>query len=129
MGENTRIYCIVGDGECNEGSIWEGALLAAHHRLDNLCCVIDYNHSTDRALNLGHIDQKFRSFGWKAIEIDGHDHTQITQALTAWEPQQPLAVIAHTTKGKGIRALENNPAWHHRAPTKHELHAFLEELI
>lgn len=125
---DTKVYCIVGDGECNEGSVWEGALLAAHHRLDNLCCIVDQNHSSDRALTLGNLGEKFKSFGWKTTMIDGHDLAQIDAALNDPHPDQPLAVIAETIKGKGIGAMENNPAWHHRTPTSQELQEFLEVL-
>lgn len=123
-----RIFCLIGDGEANEGSIWEAALLGAHHQLSQLCCIVDFNHSTDRAMSLGKLTDKWRAFGWYATEVDGHDHSALEQALHATVANQPLAVIAHTTKGKGVACMEGNPAWHHRAPNAAELEKILEEL-
>lgn len=124
----SQVYALVGDGEANEGTVWESALLAAHHRLGNLCCIVDYNHSTDRALSMGDFKRKFEAFGWEAVEIDGHDHTQLQEVLIRTPGQIPLAVVAMTVKGKGCRRMENEPAWHHRAPKPDELTAILEEL-
>ena len=123
-----RICVLVGDQECNEGSIWESALLAAHHRLSNLTCIVDYNHSTDRSLLLGDIASKFAAFGWAANTINGHDHDEIHKALIRTESDRPTAIVAETVKGFGCKQMENNPAWHHRAPTPDELPAILEEL-
>jgi transketolase len=115
-----RVYCVVGDGEANEGTIWEGAALAAHHRLDHLCCIVDYNHSTDRALALGDIGAKFSAFEWAVREVDGHDHEALYAALT-WRPGVPVCIVANTIKGHGCKPMENDPAWHHRSPTASEL--------
>jgi transketolase len=115
-----RVFAIVGDGDCNEGTIWEGAALAAHHKLQNLTCIVDYNHSTDRALALGDIGAKFRSFDWAVRDIDGHDHAALYDALT-WRPGAPVCVVANTIKGHGCTPMENDPAWHHRFPTESEL--------
>jgi transketolase len=125
----SRVVVLVGDGECNEGSIWESALLAAHHRLSNLTCIVDYNHSTDRALLLGDIADKFSAFGWSTITINGHDHQAIYEALKRTDPDRPIAIIAKTIKGFGCKQMENNPAWHHRVPTQGELSVFMEELV
>jgi transketolase len=125
---NPHVYCIVGDGECNEGSVWEGALLASHHQLNNLTCVIDFNHSGDRALVLGSLVDKFASFGWESFEIDGHDHPQIIESLNPDGQTKPRAIIANTIKGKGCTEMENNPAWHHKAPKGDELEALLAQL-
>lgn len=125
---NRRVFVLVGDSECNEGSIWEAALLAAHHRLSNLTCIVDYNHSTDRALLLGDIAAKFEAFGWRSVAINGHDHEAIYAALSQLGSDRPRAVVAETVKGSGCRQMENNPAWHHRAPTAQELPAILAEL-
>lgn len=124
-----RVFVIVGDGECNEGTIWESALLASHHKLDNLCCIFDYNHSTDRALLVGNLEDKFKSFGWKCVTINGHNHKEIVRALTLKHSNQPLAIIANTIKGFGIKTLENNPAWHHKSPNKEEYETLISELI
>ena len=119
----------MGDGECNEGTIWESALLAAHHELANLYCVVDYNHSGDRALKLGDLRKKFESFGWSAVSINGHDQEEIYRALTRQSAREPIAIIAETIKGYGSKLMENNPAWHHKAPKAgEELERILEEL-
>ena len=125
---NRRVFVLIGDGECNEGPIWESALIAAHHRLSNLTCVVDYNHSTDRALLLGDIAAKFAAFGWSATVINGHDHDAIYRGLIQNHPERPKLVVADTVKGFGCKQMENNPAWHHRAPTQDELAAMLREL-
>ena len=123
-----RVYTLIGDGECNEGAVWESALLAAHHKLTNLCCIVDYNHSTDRALLLGDLAEKFTAFGWESCTIDGHDHAQIYKALSDFPKDRPVAIIAETIKGFGCRRMENNPEWHHKAPSAQELAEILEEL-
>jgi len=125
---NKRIFVIVGDGECNEGAIWESALLASHHKLNNITCIVDYNHSTDRALNLGNLAEKFAAFGWHTINIDGHNHLEIYNAASCYHNEKPVAIIAETVKGYGVKMMENNPAWHHKSPTKEELKTILEEL-
>jgi transketolase len=122
-----KVYVLVGDGEANEGTIWESALLAKHHDLNNLCCIIDFNHSTDRAVNLGNLHRKFSSFGWDVIEIDGHDHDQIKAALT-YPSTKPICIIANTIKGKGLSQIENNPEWHHKFPNETEYQNMINEL-
>ena len=123
-----RVFALIGDQECNEGSIWESALLAAQHQLSNLSCIVDCNHSTDRSLLLGDIAAKFRAFGWGAISINGHDHDAIYNALIQTESNHPIVIVAETVKGFGCKRMENNHAWHHRAPTQDELPSILEEL-
>lgn len=116
-----RVFVLVGDGEVNEGTIWESALLASHHELNNLCCIVDFNHSTDRALKVESLSEKFKSFGWETVEIDGHNHQEIYKVLND-KHSKPLAVIANTVKGNGVEMMENNPAWHHRSPSDEEVH-------
>ena len=123
-----RVFVLVGDGECNEGPIWEAILLAAHHSLSNLTCIVDYNHSTDRALGMGDIAAKFAAFGWAATTVDGHDAAAIETALRARDLQRPTVIVAETIKGRGVTEMENNPAWHHRSPSKEELEAIFQEL-
>lgn len=125
--KKNKVYCLVGDGECNEGTIWEAALLAGHHGLSNFICVVDYNHSTDRALDMGDIGSKFKAFGWSALTINGHDHVAIREAMEA-EVDGPLAIICETIKGNGIQRMEGQPAWHHRSPSADELAEILGEL-
>jgi transketolase len=123
-----RVYTLVGDGECNEGSIWEAAMIASHQGLTNLTCIVDYNRSTDRALPIDDISAKFQAFGWYVFEIDGHDHDVLSSWLGRTHPTKPVAIICNTIKGKGIKRLENNPAWHHRYPTDLEYEEMLTEL-
>ncbi|OYW14345.1 MAG: hypothetical protein B7Z50_04615 [Sphingomonadales bacterium 12-62-5] len=102
--------------------------MAAHHKLGNFTCVVDYNHSGDRALMLGDLCAKFRSFGWETTEVDGHDHVQLEKVLAPHGGDVPCAVIAHTIKGHGCKDMEHNPAWHHKAPKADELEALLAQL-
>lgn len=128
QNKNDKIFVLIGDGESNEGSIWESALLAANHKLNNLCCILDHNKSGDRALKIDDVKNKFESFNWKCVEIDGHDHEQIACALSETSDDKPIFILAHTIKGKGIIKMENNPEWHHKSPTDEELHTFMKEL-
>ena len=123
----SRVIALVGDGECNEGSVWESLLIGAHHELTNVTCVVDFNHSTDRALSLGNLSEKLRAFGWETREVNGHDLSALAEALRPPE-SGPLAVIARTVKGRGCSRMEGDPAWHHRVPNQDELREILEEL-
>lgn len=124
-----RVFTLIGDGEANEGTVWESALLAAHHHLDNLYCIVDHNHSTDRALLVDNLVKKFESFGWETIMVDGHDQEAIYKALSSASLfGRPKAIVAATIKGRGIKAMENNASWHHRAPNTAEADQFLLEL-
>ena len=120
------VYVLIGDGESNEGSIWEAAMLAAQHKLNNLVCIMDYNRSGDRAIRIDSVYEKFKAFGWYCVEIDGHDEEQIKTALSI--TNKPLFILANTVKGKGIKVMENNPEWHHKSPNDEELKLFIEEL-
>ena len=122
------VYSILGDGECNEGSIWECAMLAAAQKVNNLCVLIDFNkwQATDRSEEVMHLSpliDKWTAFGWHAIEIDGHDYTQILSALSLFPSisDKPLAIIAHTTKGRGVSFMEDDNNWHYRIPTQEEV--------
>jgi len=127
-GESARVFVLIGDGESNEGTIWESALLASQYQLSNLVCILDHNHSSDRALKMGDLRAKFESFGWNVREINGHDHHEIELAMKNTSSGQPLFIIANTIKGKGIDVMENNPEWHHKIPSTSEVAIFLEEL-
>ena len=114
-----RVYTMLGDGELQEGEVWEAAMSAAHHKLDNLCAVIDYNklqsdNCNDAIMRLEPLAEKWRAFGWSVAEIDGHDISAILDALRDAGAMQgrPSVIIAHTIKGKGVKAMENIPAWH-----------------
>ena len=124
----SKVFTIIGDGEANEGTIWEAALIAAHHNLSNLYCIVDYNHSTDRALNIGDLVAKFNAFGWNSYKINGHNHEDIYGALIRSSDVKPMAIIAETVKGCGCRIMENNPEWHHKAPSEEELEIILRDL-
>ena len=123
-----RVYVIVGDGECNEGTIWESAAIAAHHKLNNLYLIVDQNHSLDEALNPHDLEKRFEAFGWYAVSIDGHNHEEICKALTHGSIDKPTAIIAETIKGKGIKIMENNPEWTHKYPTPEQLEDMIKEL-
>jgi transketolase len=127
-GYKSKIYCLVGDGECNEGSIWESVLLAVHHRLDNLTLIIDYNHSGDRAITYSNLLGMFTSAGFVGYEIDGHSELDLTWSFIFQHIDKPKVFVASTVKGKGIARMENNPAWHHRIPTEIEYGEIMEEL-
>lgn len=114
-----RVYSVLGDGEMQEGSVWETAMCSAHHKLDNFCILVDYNKMQSDALNedicgLHPLADKWRAFGWHVIEIDGHAIPEILAALrtAATTKGKPTAIIAHTIKGKGIPYMEGSPAWH-----------------
>jgi transketolase len=122
-----NVYTIIGDGESNEGTIWESALLASNHKLSNLYCIMDYNHSNDRALDLLDPIKKFESFGWDCISIDGHDLDQIKHALTH-KSKKPIFILANTIKGKGVKLMENNHEWHHKSPTEDEYKLLIHDI-
>lgn len=126
--KRNRVFVLIGDGECNEGTIWESAQLAAHHQLHNLTCIIDYNHSNDRALKLGDVAAKFASFGWSSSVINGHDYAAIFEALMRNDLTRPYVIVAETIKGYGCKQMEGNPAWHHKSPTSEELQHIIQEL-
>jgi transketolase len=126
-GLRGRITVLVGDGELNEGSNWEALLVATHHKLDNLQLIVDFNHSGDRAINLGDLASKFSSFGCHVVEIEGHNIEQVSEALLS-ECSEVKAIIAHTIKGYGIAAMQGNPEWHHKAPNQEQFDIFNEEL-
>ena len=120
-GTDQKVYAIVGDGELNEGPVWEGMLVAAHHRMDNLMLIVDKNGfqamgTTDDVLALGDLSAKFSSFGFEALEVDGHDEAAVDAAIRQlWVagPGKPKALIARTVKGKGVPFMESDNRWHY----------------
>ena len=127
--ESGNIFVIIGDGEANEGTIWETALLAAHHNIDNLYCILDQNHSSDRALNVGNVVDKFEAFGWDCDTINGHNQHEIKYILSETAHHKPKFILANTIKGNGCKILENNPEWHHKQPKDDtELNLLLESV-
>ena len=131
-----RTFVIMGDGECNEGSIWEGAMCAAKHKLSNLIAIVDYNKhqsyaSTKEVQDLEPFGDKWRSFGFAVKEVDGHDVEDLRTTLRTvpFAPHQPSALICHTVKGKGVHFAENNMAWHHKNKvTDAEIEALLQAI-
>lgn len=135
-GTDQRCYALVGDGELNEGAIWEAALFAAHFKLDNLCLIVDKNGfqamgSTDDVIGLGDIEAKFSAFGFDAMTLDGHDEAAIDAALVAMQAQpngRPKALVARTVKGRGVSFMEHDNIWHYTRLTAETHRAALAEL-
>jgi len=123
---NGTVFVLIGDGESNEGTIWESALLASNHRLDNLVCFMDHNHSTDRALDIGNAISKFASFGWETHEIDGHNIESIKSINTT--TGKPTFVLCNTIKGKGISIMEGNREWHHKTPNAEQMQSMFAKM-
>lgn len=130
-----RVFALLSDGECGEGSNWEAIMFAAHHRLFNLVAIIDYNKlqslaTVKETLDLEPFIDKWLAFGWHVIEVDGHDHGALLDAFSASHMDfgKPICVMAHTTKGKGVSFMENQVLWHYRSPQGAELNNALQEL-
>jgi len=132
--KNFRVFVILGDGECNEGSIWEAALFANHFELSNLVVIIDHNKMQsltfcEDTIALSPFAEKWRAFGWNVIDLDGHDHTQLRNALGKKSSgKKPTCIIANTVKGKGISFMENDILWHYRTPQGQEYESAIKEL-
>ncbi|MGD0088929.1 MAG: transketolase [Planctomycetota bacterium] len=128
-----RVLVVISDGECNEGSTWEAAMMAPRHKLGNLCVVVDYNkwQATGRSnevLELAPLRDKWAAFGWDAEEVDGHDLQALLAALGKVTADKPRALVAHTVKGKGISFMEDDNNWHYRIPTQAEVQTAHREL-
>lgn len=123
-----QVYCLVGDGELNEGSNWEAMLAANHHKLDNLIVIVDSNTSSNRAIDMGDIAKKLSSFGFDVDTVDGHDSSALAKSINKLSKNQPRAVIAKTIKGYRVKSMENNPAWHHAYPDEIEMARMIEEI-
>lgn len=134
-GAGHRLVVVMSDGECDEGATWEAALFAAHHQLDNLVAIIDFNHiqsfgRVDEVMALEPFEEKWQSFRWGTRRIDGHDHEKLSQALGEFpfEHGKPSVIIADTVKGKGVSFMEDRLEWHYRSPDPAQLDAALREL-
>ena len=134
-GKDYRVYCILGDGEIEEGQIWEAAMAANKYKLDNLCVIVDNNNlqidgTIEEVMSSYPIDEKFRSFGFEIIKIDGHDITEIIKAFDVAKKVKgkPTCIIAKTIKGKGISFMENQVGWHGKAPNEEQYIQALQEL-
>ncbi len=133
--QNHKVFVLMSDGECDEGSNWEAILFAAHHKLDNLVAIIDYNkiQSLDQVsntLNLEPFTDKWKSFGWEVLEVDGHDLDQLQTTFSNLhrESGRPTCIIAHTIKGKGVSFMENTVLWHYRNAQGDEYASAIKEL-
>ena len=132
--EQGRVFCLIGDGESNEGTIWETATYGQQLDLRNFVCIVDKNDSQKRAITSIDLKKKFEAFGWSVREVDGHDIAALADALfgqDAHNTKKPLCIIAHTVKGKGIHVMEENMfTWHHKAPSSdEEFEIFKKELL
>jgi transketolase len=133
--KNYRVYALLGDGECNEGQIWEAAMSAAHFKVDNLVAIVDRNGLqldgwSNEIMNMEPFTEKWRAFGWHTIEVDGHDIAALLDAFEQAKSVQgkPSVVIAHTVKGKGVSFMENQVGFHGKAPTAEQVETALKEL-
>ncbi len=128
-----KTYCLLSDGELNEGSNWEAIMLAAQLKLDNLIAIIDYNKIqsfgfVDEVIRLEPLKAKFEAFGWGCLEIDGHNHEELLQAFSNHSTGKPLAIVAHTLKGKGVSFMENKLLWHYKSPDQQQFAQAMSEL-
>jgi len=134
-GASYRVFVLMGDGEQAEGSVWEAAMAASHYRLDNLVAIIDYNKlqisgDVDSVMRISSLQERWASFGWEVHETDGNDMASLIGLFDALPDHngRPQLVVAHTTKGKGVSFIENNPSWHHRVPSEEEYQRAQQEL-
>lgn len=133
-GKEHRVFVIVGDGECDEGSIWEAVMFANHFNLDNLTIIVDYNKMQsltfcEDTISLKPLSKRFEAFGLNVLDIDGHNHNELKRAFkTKFINRKPVCVIANTIKGKGISFMENNILWHYRTPQGEEYASAVKEL-
>ena len=134
-GKNSRVYVLLGDGELQEGLIWEAAMAAGHYKLDNLCAIVDWNGlqidgKNDDVMTVKPIDEKFKAFGFNVIVIDGHDFGQIFEAFDDARAckGKPSVIVAKTNKGRGVSFMEDNPGWHGKAPSEDEAKQAVSEL-
>lgn len=135
LRNNHRIYALLGDGECEEGEVWEAAMAAHHYASDNLCAVVDHNGlqidgKTEDVIGPDSIGDKFKTFGWHVININGHDYAQIIDAFKEAETVKgvPCVIIADTVKGKGVSFMENQAGWHGKAPNEEQMKQAMMEL-
>jgi len=136
-GLNNRVFVLVGDGECDEGLIWESAMSAKHYKLDNLVVIVDrnrlqYDGETEQVLNTDSLAEKFRAFGFDVVEVDGHDCDALHQQFSGFRNQnadgKPKCIIANTIKGKGVSFMENDKTWHHHTLNQSQYKQAIEEV-
>jgi transketolase len=134
-GKDYRVYVMMGDGEQQEGSVWEAAMTGAHYKLENVCGIIDYNHletegTVEEVMDIAPLAEKWRAFGWHAIEIDGHNFREIFSAIDEAKEMKgkPTVIVSHTVKGKGVSFMENKVEFHGKAATKEQMEQALKDL-
>lgn len=128
---SNRVFCLVGDGECHEGTIWESANIAANLALGNLCIIIDLNGSATQLMPIDNLKEKWLAFGWNVFEVNGHskeDLSAIFKTLNFRSFGKPIAIIAQTVKGKGVKFIEGHGVWHHKIPNNDEMNLIIKEL-
>lgn len=135
QGLDSRVYCLLGDGELQEGQVWEAVMTAAQHRLDNVCAIVDYNHvqldgTVEEIKAMGDLCAKWHAFGWNVIELDGHNMDEVLRAFEMARAfkGKPTVLIANTVKGKGVSFMENDCNWHGNAPSPQQLEQALAEI-
>ncbi|MBM3505434.1 MAG: transketolase [Alphaproteobacteria bacterium] len=135
-GQSHRVFTVLSEGDCQEGSTWEAAMFAAHHRLSSMVAIIDHNKiqnfgRVDEVFGLAPLDAKWQAAGWAARNVDGHDMSALLRSLTAapFEPGRPSVLIAHTVKGKGVSFMEDQLKWHYQTPSADEVAAARLELL
>ena len=131
QGKSNKVFSVVGDGESNEGTVWETALIAQNLNLGNLCLIIDKNSSIDQILKFPNMKSVWESFNWEVYEVDGHNEDEILEAIETMEfdlDSKPKVIIAHTIKGKGVSFTEGHGPWHHKIPTDEEMKNIEREL-
>jgi transketolase len=132
-GHSYRVFCVIGDGEAQEGLVWEAAMAAAHYRLNNLTVIMDYNRlqidgPNEQVMSLGDIQEKFRAFGWETLEAYGHDIDAVTAALNRPASDKPRFVLCPTVKGKGVSFMENAVGWHGKPINQEQFDAAMHEM-
>ena len=133
-GRKEKTYVLLGDGECEEGTVWEAIMFATHYKLNNLVAILDCNHiqkmgTTKDIMSIDNWKNKFEAFGWEVREVDGHNIKDLDKVFQKKnETEKPMIIIANTVKGKGVSIVENDPRWHWRLPSKKELKVFMQEL-
>lgn len=133
LNSRSRIFVVLGDGECNEGSVWEAAMSAAHYKLENIVALVDVNKYQsdglgDDIMQIGSLEKKWKSFGWDVSVVDGHDVSSLIDVLSVTSKETPRVILANTIKGKGVSFMENNNTWHHNRLTQATFEQAINEL-
>lgn len=129
--QENKVYALLGDGECNEGTIWETALVASRQELSNLTAIVDFNGSAAQILPVDPLADKWKAFGWNVVEVNGHSNESLAEGFAkigTFSNNLPTVIIAHTVKGKGVSFVEGHGMWHHKIPTEEELQHIFKEL-